>query len=220
MGSQIRLEVWGDYALFSRPELKVERVSYDVMTPSAAQGILKSIFWHPGVEYRIDRIHVLNPIRRLSVKRNEVKSKMPSRSVLAMMDGGPTIHLDPGKDRAQRNSLILKDVRYVIDAFLFVEPGKLNPGDSKAKFDAEFERRAHRGDCYRQPVMGCREFPAYFRPWDRDKGEPEGFEKGERDLGVMLLGMDWRNIDDPQPLFFHAALKDGVMDVRGKAVLR
>ena len=213
----IRLEVWGDYALFSRPEFKTERVTYDVMTPSAARGIIEAIFWHPGLRWQIDRIHVLNPIKFDSVRRNEVSSVISAdkaRSLALRREGDSVIYT--AESIQQRSSMVLRDVRYVIDAHFELVRGKMSSTDSAAKFQSVFTRRASKGQYFHHPYFGTREFPVDFRLWE--KGEPVGFEQGHRDLGFMLYDFDYRNPKHPKPLFFRAVLDDGVMDIESVEV--
>ncbi|NEG90100.1 type I-C CRISPR-associated protein Cas5c [Bifidobacterium aerophilum] len=214
----VRLEVWGDYALFSRPEFKTERVTYDVMTPSAARGLLEAIFWHPGLRWRIDRIHVLNPIRFDTVRRNEVDSVIRMSKIRTMAEGkgdGGVIYTS--ESIQQRSSTILRDVRYVIDAHFTMDPRKTSPDDSADKFQSMFMRRAGKGQYFHHPYFGTREFPAEFRLWESDD-DPVGFEHGHRDLGYMFYDFDYRNPARPKPLFFRAALDDGVLDVASAEV--
>lgn len=214
----IRLEVWGDYALFSRPEFKTERVTYDVMTPSAARGILEAVFWHPGLRWRIDRIHVLNPIRFDTIRRNEVDSVVNERKIQAMAEGkGDGGAIYASESIQQRSSTILRDVGYVIDAHFTIDRGKASPDDSAEKFLNMFMRRAGKGQCFHHPYFGTREFPAEFRLWERDT-DPVGFERGHRDLGYMLYDFDYRNPAYPKPLFFRATLDNGVLDVASAEV--
>lgn len=210
----IRLEVWGEYALFTRPEMKTERVSYDVMTPSAARGILEAVYWHPGMRYHIDRITVLNPIKFTNIRRNEVKSVITRSNAKKLMEGGDAKEavVYTAEDIQQRASMLLKDVRYVIDAH-FTLTNKASTNDSAAKFISIFNRRAERGQCYHHPYFGTREFLVDFRPWETWKGEPQGFEQGHHDLGYMLYDMDYSDPTDIRPLFFRAELKDGVLDL-------
>ena len=159
----ISLEVWGDYACFSRPEMKVERVSYDVMTPSAARGLLEAIYWHPGMRYVIDRIHVCAPIRTANLRRNEVKSIISARSIRTVMERGQgELYLAAPENIQQRAALLLRDVRYVIEAH-FTMTDQAAPEDNPGKFQDILKRRAARGQFYHQPCFGCREFPAHFR---------------------------------------------------------
>lgn len=161
----IQLEVWGAYALFSRPELKVERVSYDVPTPSAARGIVEAVYYHPGLRWVIDRIHVLNPIRFVSIRRNEVTDKISGRNVRqAAQGGGQALYLVTSQKIVQRSSLLLQDVHYVIEAH-FEMTDKAAPSDNPGKFQDIVTRRMERGQCFHTPYFGCREFPVSFRRW-------------------------------------------------------
>ena len=151
MAKGVRVKVWGDYALFSRPEMKVERCSYDVMTPSAARGILEAIYWHPGMRWVIDRIYVNKPIQFTSVRRNEVKSKVSANNVLPVYNGsGKQLYISTKADIVQRASLLLRDVEYVIDAH-FEMTEKANPTDNPGKFKDIVKRRMKRGECYHTP---------------------------------------------------------------------
>lgn len=209
----ICLEVWGEYACFTRPEMKVERVSYDVMTPSAARGLIESIYWHPGIRWMVDRIHVLSPIRFTSVRRNEVKSTVSlSRASMVMKSGQGELYLDTSQDIQQRASLILRDVRYVIEAHFDILPEKAAPGDNSGKFQDIVTRRIAKGQFYHQPCFGCREFPAHFAPCQNIPPCPEEL-RGERDLGYLLYDMDYTNPEDIRALFFRASLRDGVLHV-------
>lgn len=214
----VRLEVWGEYALFSRPEMKVERVSYDVMTPSAARGILEAIFWHPGMKWVIDRIVVLNPIRFINIRRNEVKSIVNGSSIRAMIkDPTKESTIYTSSDIQQRSSMILRDVRYVIEAH-FDTTEHVSDGDSPAKFISMFNRRAEKGQCYHHPYLGTREFPADFRLWTSAE-EPVGFESGRHDLGYMLYDMDYSDPKNIKPLFFRGELIDGVLNATNQKVM-
>ena len=208
----IRLEVWGDYACFSRPEMKVERVSYDVMTPSAARGLLEAIYWHPGLRYTIDRIHVCAPIRTMNLRRNEVKSTVSARSARTVMERGRgELYLATSEDIQQRAALLLRDVRYVIEAH-FDMTDRAAPEDNPGKFQDILKRRIQRGQFYHQPCFGCREFPAQFKLCEALPPCPEEL-KGERDLGYMLWDMDYSDPENIAPLFFRAKLADGVLNV-------
>ena len=221
MAYGFRIELWGDRALFTRPELKVERMSYDVPTPSAMRGVLEAIYWHPGMRWCIDRIHVLNQISFTSVRRNEVSSKGSMASMRsAMLGTGDLPHIDAKDDIVQRASLVLTDVHYVIDAH-FEMTEEAGVGDSPGKFQSIFTRRLQKGQCYSQPYFGCREFPAYFRGYE-EAGEPKGYysDSGERDLGLMLYDMDFSDPQDITPMFFRAVMRDGVIDVAESEVLR
>lgn len=208
----ISLEVWGDYALFTRPEMKVERVSYDVMTPSAARGLIEAIYWHPGLRWVIDRIHVCAPIRFSNLRRNEVKSTISARAARTVMERGKgELYMCTTEDIQQRAALLLRDVSYVIDAHFDVTD-KAAPGDNPGKFQDIAKRRIQRGQFYHQPCFGCREFPAQFKACEVPPPCPDEL-KGERDLGWMLWDMDYSDPNNILPLFFRATLRDGVLEV-------
>ena len=208
----ITLEVWGDYACFSRPEMKVERVSYDVMTPSAARGIVEAIMWHPGMRWVIDRLHVCNPIRFTNIRRNEVKDVVSARAIKGFMESGEkSPYIATSESIQQRAALVLKDVRYIIEAH-FELTDKAAPGDNAGKFQDMMKRRIEKGQCYHQPYFGTREFPAQFRNCESIPDCPEELQ-GERDLGWMLLDMDYSDSEDIQPIFFRAVMHNGVIDV-------
>lgn len=212
----IRLEVFGDYACFSRPELKTERVTYDVITPSAARGLLESIFWHPGLKFCVERIYVLNPIRTTSIKRNEVKSKILASNVKkTMIDGKSDLYLNTSDERNQRSALILQDVHYVIESH-FDMTDKAAPSDNPGKFQDILKRRIRKGQCYHQPYFGCREFPAHFCEWEGGEIHPLPIDK---DLGYMLYDMNYDDLQNIQPMFFHAQLKQGIMEVENCEVI-
>lgn len=188
------------------------------MTPSAARGILEAIFWHPGMRWRIDRIHVLNPIRFDSIRRNEVGRVIDVGKIRTMAEGrgdGGVIYT--AESIQQRSSTILRDVRYVIDAHFELNRAKMSSTDSAEKFQSMFMRRAAKGQCFHHPYFGTREFPAEFQLW-QESGDPVGFEQGHRDLGYMLYDFDYRNSAHPTPLFFRAELDDGVLDVESVEV--
>lgn len=216
MAYGVRLKVWGAHACFTRPEMKVERVSYDVMTPSAARGILEAIHWKPGIRWIVDAIHVLKPIRFTTIRRNEVGSKISSakaRTALSRLslEG---LHLRVDEDRQQRASTVLVDVAYVIDAH-FELTEKAGPDDNAGKHLDIFNRRASRGQCFHQPCLGVREFPASFALLDSDARLPGSeMDSGEanRDLGFMLYDIDHALLDRPS-MFFRGRLLDGVMKV-------
>ncbi|GAB7387098.1 type I-C CRISPR-associated protein Cas5c [Bacillaceae bacterium] len=211
MGFGIRLLVWGDYACFTRPEMKVERVSYDVMTPSAARGILEAIHWKPAIRWVVDRIHVLNEIRFDNLRRNEVGSKIPAAKVKKAMKGTPVALCQyAAEDRQQRATLLLRDVAYVIEAH-FELTDKAGSEDTPEKHYNIFLRRARQGQCFYQPYMGCREFPARFRLIEDDEPIPHSVHKDEKDLGWMLLDIDYS--DNMTPRFFRAVMKDGIIEV-------
>lgn len=200
----VSVKVWGEMACFTRPEMKVERVTYDVMTPSAARGVLEAIFWKPEFRWRVLRIHVLQPIRRISVMRAELKSKASVRSAQAWArDGGGYFIED---DHTQRHTLALRDVAYLIEADveLRTQSGDAHP----AKYRDQFRRRVARGQCFHHPYLGCREFTAAF-------GESDGTEQAidqSEDLGRMLFDLLYDG-EQKRPLFFKARLDDGVLHV-------
>jgi len=210
----IKLHCWGEWACFTRPELKVERVSYDVMTPSAARGVVEAIYWKPEIRWQIDRITVLKPIKFTSVRRNEVKDKIGAGTVAkAMKDGAGRLafYVDEGDNRQQRATLMLRDVGYIIDAHFELLGGP----DNIAKHLDQFNRRARKGSCFTRPYLGCREFAADFALLEADDALPEVHASlaGERDLGWMLHDIDFANPKDMQARFFRAVMRDGVIDV-------
>lgn len=212
MGYGVKLLVWGDYACFTRPEMKAERVSYDVMTPSAARGILEAIHWKPAIRWVIDRIHVLNEIKFDSVRRNEVERKIPARTVSEAMRGKEVdLHqyASSPKERQQRASLILRDVSYVIEAH-FELTSKAGLEDTPEKHFNMAVRRMREGQYFHHPYFGCREFPADFRLIEEGE-EVISSHKGERDLGWMMWDLDFDN--GMTPRFFRATMRDGVIDV-------
>lgn len=208
----IRLEVWGDYACFSRPEMKVERVSYDVMTPSAARGILDAIYWHPGLRWIVDRIYVCNPIQFTNIRRNEVKDTISASKVRTVMTkGGGELYLATPDSIQQRAAMILRDVRYVIEAH-FVMTDQAATVDNPGKFQDIMRRRMEKGQFFHQPCFGVREFPTNFKPCTELPVCPDSL-KGEKDLGWMLLDMDYSDPENIQPMFFHAVMHDGCVEV-------
>lgn len=208
----IRVEVWGDYACFSRPEMKTERVSYDAMTPSAARGLLESIYWHPGMKWVIDRIHVCSPIRFTNIRRNEVKDTISARKVKTVMEKGRgELYLATPESIQQRAAMVLRDVHYIIEAHFDLTPNAA-PSDNAGKFQDIIKRRLERGQCYSMPYLGTREFPAHFQRCLSLPPCPEEL-KGVHDLGWMLLDMDYSDPKNITPRFFRAQLEDGVLTV-------
>ncbi len=214
------LEVWGDYACFTRPEMKVERVSYDVITPSAARAIFSAILWKPAIEWHIKKIEVLNPIEWINIKRNEVGCKASSKE---------GFYAD--ENRQQRSGMILKNVRYRIYANFTMTPDA-GKDDTRVKFVAMFNRRAGRGQCYFQPYLGCREFSAHFKlitdiagTFSQLENDTDDFNGDfttqiapiaipqalNKDLGFMLYDMDYSNPQDIQPMFFRAKIDNGII---------
>lgn len=220
MSYGIRLKVWGDRACFTRPEMKVERVSYDVMTPSAARGILEAIHWKPAIRWVIDRIHVLRPIRFQSIRRNEVGSKAPAGKIKTAMNRGSLegVYLLVDEDRQQRAATVLADVAYVIEAH-FDLTDKADADENEGKHLDIFNRRAARGQCFHQPCLGTREFAAHFElvpadaslPVPREKSADLGFGQ-PRDMGFMLWDIDHAAKGKPS-LLFRARLENGIMNV-------
>lgn len=214
MGFGVRILIRGDRACFTRPEMKVERVSYDVITPSAARGILEAIHWKPAIRWSVDRIHVLNPIRFESIRRNEVGGKISPTSVAKAMKAGSTAGLATyvDEDRQQRAATILRGVAYVIEAH-FELTVKAGPDDSVGKHLDIFNRRARKGQCFQMPCMGVREFPADFQLLEDGEPTPETHEslKIERDLGWMLHDIDFAQ--NMTPRFFRANMVNGVIEV-------
>ncbi|APW45305.1 type I-C CRISPR-associated protein Cas5c [Rhodoferax antarcticus] len=204
------LEVSGPFACFTRPEMKVERVSYDVMTPSAARSIFESVLWKPAIRWRVHRIEVLKPFRWINLRRNEVSAVVSTRNVQqAMAAGSGTLGLYIEDERQQRAGYFLRDVAYRIHADLSLAPGGTEP---LMKYTEMFTRRASKGQCVNQPYLGCREFAAAFSLVTADT--PPATPIGEtRELGWMLHDLDFTRPSDPQPRFFNAKLDKGVVQV-------
>ena len=223
----IHLRTWGELACFTRPEMKVERVSYPVITPSAARGLLESILYKPQFRWQVRRIAVKKPIRFLAFRRNEVKSRLSPRNPEPLM---------ADEDRTQRNTLALRDVEYVIEASLRLTPLANQPRrkpacedepggeDSLVKYLAMFQRRAEKGQCFAQPAFGCREFPAHFELANEAAMQVPANTNPDADLGLMLydvfdltVSKDQQpgKVEKPQPriTFFKAQLKSGVVNV-------
>jgi len=233
MPQSIKLRVWGDYASFNRPEMKVERVSYDAMTPSAARGILEAIHWKPGMRWVVDAIHVLKPIRFTSIRRNEISTKIPTKgSVSVAMKGEPAdIGIAVEEYRQQRAAMILRDVCYGIEAHIVILRPDIDEAgrpiqDPEAKHLEIFKRRAIKGQFFHRPYLGTREFPAYFELVEEFPKCPDDL-RGERSLGYMLHDIVFK--EDPkngnivesnegrrliaEPRFFEAVMRDGVIRV-------
>lgn len=220
MSIGVKVKVWGNYALFARPEMKVERCTYDVMTPSAARGILEAIYWHPGMRWVIDCIYVMKPISFTSIRRNEVKSKVSASNVLSVYNGaGKELYNSSKEDIVQRAALLLRDVEYVIDAH-FEMTEKANETDNHGKFKDIIMRRLRRGECYHNPYFGCREFPVNFCLCEDEKIHTAYDVLDEKDLGFMLYDLDYSDPDNIQPMFFRAVMKKGVLDLRDCEVVR
>jgi CRISPR-associated protein Cas5d len=209
----VRLNVSGDFACFTRPEMKVERVSYDVMTPSAARGILEAIHWKPAIRWIPTAIHVLKPIKFHSIRRNEVDRKASATSIRKAMNSGDigdlALLVDDRNIRQQRAAIVLANVAYVIEA-RFELTDKAGPDDNEGKHLDTFNRRARNGQCFHQPSLGTREFPARFRLVEPDETLPEAIDE-THDLGFMLY--DINHAGDRSSLFFRAGLEKGVLRI-------
>lgn len=209
MSYGIKVRVWGAYALFSRPEMKVERVSYDVITPSAARGILEAIYWKPAIRWVIDRIHVLNRVQFENIRRNELSNKV-SISAKVMNEGSALVCQYIEDERQQRASMVLKNVDYIIEAhFELTGSAPAEPG----KHLAIFERRVKNGQCFHRPYFGCREFPVNFS-WCDDV--PKSKLTGEQNFGFMLHDIDFE--DNFTPNYFRAVMHDGIIDCKKEVV--
>ncbi|WP_025698338.1 type I-C CRISPR-associated protein Cas5c [Paenibacillus forsythiae] len=214
MGYGVRLYVWGDYACFTRPEMKAERVSYDVITPSAARGILEAIHWKPAIRWVVDRIHVLNEIRFSSVKRNEIRNKIPASTVKSAMNGkAAELRQNTSEEREQRMTVMLYKPAYVIEAH-FEMTSQQGESDTREKHYNIFLRRARNGQCFQQPYFGCKEFPAKFQLIEEDEALPSDnyyADKPEQDLQWMLWDIDYGN--EMTPKFFRAVMSSGIIEV-------
>lgn len=212
----IKMEVWGEYACFTRPEMKVERVSYDVPTPSAARGMVESVYFHNGLRWIIDRIYVCKPIRFTNILRNEVASKISARNVLTEANGKKRSYIDRNADIQQRATTMLRDVHYVIEAH-FEMTDQANPSDNPGKFQDIVKRRLRSGQAYMQPYLGCRECTAHFRLWEG--GDIPTIDE-TRDLGYMLYDMEYSDPENIQPMFFRAQMVHGVIDLTDCEVVK
>lgn len=221
MGYGIKLKIWGEYACFTRPEMKAERVSYDVITPSAARGVLEAIHWKPAIRWVIDKIHVLNKISFDNIRRNEVSGKILESNVQKAMEGKEVdLYQSITEERQQRAAMVLKNVAYVIEAH-FEMTAKAGESDNPEKHYNIFLRRARDGQCFHRPYLGCREFPAYFELIDDSGKSPESELKddGVKDLGWMLYDLEFKDekavgiYSEITPKFFRAEMKDGIIDV-------
>jgi len=212
MGYGIKFKVFGDYACFTRPEMKVERVSYDVITPSAARGIIEAIYWKPAIRWIIDKIHVMNEIKFTNIRRNEVSEKVPKFSIQKVVNGNySNLYQDTSKYRQQRASMILKDACYIIEAH-FEMTDKSGEEDTIEKHYNIALRRLRKGQCYFQPYLGTREFAASFQLIE-DEISPGFYDgKGEIDLGWVLWDIDFKN--DMSPIFYRTLMKDGIIEVK------
>jgi CRISPR-associated protein Cas5d len=205
----LEVKVWGEFACFTRPEMKVERVSYPVMTPSAGRGVLEAIFWKPEISWQVREIWVLKPIRHFSILRNEVSNKMAVSTAKGWVQKGGGYFAD--KDRAQRHTLALKDVAYIIKADVVVKP---HVNDDAAKYRDQFRRRVNNGQCHHTPYLGCREFSASFGPPEPDDKPIDHSDN----LGRMLFDLDYANDKSGRgtPRFFSAQLENGILKIPAK----
>lgn len=219
MGYGFKLKVWGEYACFTRPEMKAERVSYDVITPSAARAIYEAIYWKPSIKWVIDRITVLNKIKFTSIRRNEIKSKIGESKVNSAINGelvDLVQYVD--KERQQRASLVLKDVSYIIDAH-FDLIDRRGEDDTEEKHYNVFLRRARNGQCFHTPYLGCREFPANFELIEDLNLVSVSSNFGEVDLGWVLKDIEFSEqkhvgiYNKIEPKFFRVTMVNGVIDV-------
>lgn len=214
MGFGFSVDIQGDYALFSRPEFKVERYTYDVITPSAARGILEAIYWKPAICYVIDKIHIYNEPEFTNIRRNEVSAKILCSDIKRQIANVESTKncLCTSESIQQRASTILKNVHYIIEAH-FEMTGKNSDHNDECpeKHYNIFLRRVKNGQCFHQPCLGCREFPATFKLVE---GEiPESKLNGEKDLGFMLFDMDFSDLENIVPIFFRAKMNDGIIDL-------
>lgn len=212
MGYGFCIRAQGSMALFTRPECKAERVTYEAITPTAARGLIEAVYWHPGLRYVVERVTVINPIRYDSIRRNEVGSVALLGNLKAAMEGKP-YHLDATDDRQQRASVILRDVDYLIDAHFVLVPEKMSPGDDEKKFYNILLRRLRNGEHHAQPFLGCREFPARVSLVEGERPQSCYRNEEERDLGFMLGDIEYGDTE-ATPRFFHAFLRHGEIEVK------
>ena len=212
---KIYVDVWGDYALFSRPEMKVERVSYDVITPSAARGILEAVYWHPEIKYNVLRIFVLNKIKFANIRRNEVSQKISATNVKNFMKSKKgELYIATSENISQRSSMVLKNVHYVIE--VQIETNEEN----FLKVYNILKRRLTKGQCYHTPYFGTREFPANFKLREDIAGIQTAYPNEVRDLGFMLYDMDYSDKKNICPMFFRAKMENGIIDVKRPEVFK
>lgn len=221
MGYGITIRVSGDYALFTRPEMKVERVSYEVITPSAARGIIEAIYWKPAIRWVIDKIHVLKKIEFTNIRRNEVSDKISTNVASGYMQGTRkgAFFMDVTDKRQQRAAMVLKNVDYVIEAHFERVPEKTGADDSPEKHYNMALRRLRKGQYFHAPCLGTREFGAKVELIE-DGNIPASALQGSRDLGWMLYDMDFNDPEDIKPKFFKAELCDGVIDLTQVELVR
>lgn len=217
MGFGIKICISGDRACFTRPEMKTERVSYDVITPSAARGILEAVYWKPAIVWKIDSIQVLNEIRFDTFRRNELASKLSYRNAKAAYSKNAPIYVDVVSDRQQRATMYLKDVAYVVTAH-FEMTERAGDSDTPEKHYNIALRRLRKGQCFNQPYLGCREFPATVSLAKNEQYESFYQDTGRLDLGFMLYDIDFDH--EMEPMFYRAVMEDGVIDTSRQEVKR
>ena len=219
MGYGFAVRVRGEYALFTRPEMKVERVSYDVITPSAARGIIEAVYWKPAIRWVIDRIHVYREPEFTNIRRNEVSQKASVSDALQVINGSDkTLYIDSTASRQQRAAMVLKNVDYIIEAHFELLPEKAGAEDTVEKHYNIALRRLRKGQFFSAPCLGAREFGAQVELLERDI--PSSPLEGRRDLGWMLFDMDFSDPKDIRPVFFKAEMVDGVLDLTKVTVRR
>lgn len=219
MGYGITIRVRGEYALFTRPEMKVERVSYDIITPSAARGIIEAVYWKPSIRWVIDRIHVMNEIKFTNIRRNEVSEKVPEGGARRRMNGdNEPFFLSSVDFHQQRASLVLKNVDYIIEAHFELVPEKAGAEDTVEKHYNMALRRFRKGQYFTPPCLGTREFGAQVEIFE-DSVIPKSSLTGSRDLGWMLYDLDFRDSQDIKPKFFNAVMHEGVVNLTQMALV-
>lgn len=217
MGYGIAIRVRGDYALFTRPEMKVERVSYDVITPSAARGIIEAIYWKPSITWIVDKIHVLNSIQFANFRRNEISDKVSVREAEKRMKGNnEPFFLAANENRQQRSAMVLKNVDYVIEAHFKLVQKQAGENDSVEKHYNMIIRRLRKGQYFCVPCLGTREFAAQVELIEQDKIPASAL--GDMDLGWMLFDLDFSDPQDIKPIFFKAVMQNGIIDLRNVQV--
>ena len=217
MGFGIKVLISGDRACFTRPEMKTERVSYDVITPSAARGILEAVYWKPAIAWKIDSIQVVNEIRFDTFRRNELASKLSYQNAKAAYSKNVPVYIDVMADRQQRATMYLKDVAYIVTAH-FEMTARAGESDTPEKHYNIALRRLRKGQCFNQPYLGCREFPATVSLVEGGSVESYYQDIDRFDLGFMLYDIDFKN--SMEPMFYRAVMKNGVIDTSRREVKR
>ncbi len=207
MSFGVKMKVQGDYACFTRPEMKVERVSYDVITPSAARAVISAVYWKPAIRWIVDRIHVLKPIKFDNIRRNEIGNKLSANAINDGIKKDAAVEIFIEENRQQRAAMVLRNVAYVIEAHFEAMD---EDGKNEGKHLESFNRRLKKGQCAFQPYLGTREFSADFEPVDEI---PVSELKGERDLGFMLFDMDYSDRKHILPMFYRPKMVDGIIEV-------